>query len=90
MAKVIHRIALNGEDIALQRDFMGFRVVHPIRNQDGSINWYNLLTGGHWIRLVTVIFIIIIILGAINEYWGHYTMLKECLNTTKLVISCGG
>jgi len=75
----IHRIVVEGEEVALKKDFMGWRVVHPIRNTDGSINWFNFFTGGSWIKLIIIIFIIGVILGFIQEYVSHLNLLTKCL-----------
>ena len=34
------------EKIYLKKDMFGYRIVHPIKNPDGSINFANLLFGG--------------------------------------------
>ena len=34
------------EKVYLKKDFMGWRVVEPYKNPDGSYNWFNLLLGG--------------------------------------------
>ena len=30
------------EKVYLKKDFLGWRVVHPIKNEDGSYNWFNV------------------------------------------------
>jgi hypothetical protein len=51
------------------------RQVYPSINKDGSINWFNFLTGGSWFRLIILIILIGIIIGFIFEYNSN---LKEC------------
>ncbi len=34
------------EKIFLRRDFLGWRVVYPWKNEDGTLNWRNILTNG--------------------------------------------
>jgi len=75
----IYRIALNGAEVTLKKDFMGFRVVYPIRNVDGSINWKNLLLGGSWYRLAITIFLLFVIFGFFQEYVNHLNLLTKCL-----------
>jgi hypothetical protein len=36
------------ETFAIRRSFDGWRVVYPMKNQDGSMNWRNTLIGGNW------------------------------------------
>ena len=43
--------------------------IHPWLNNDGSINWFNFLTGGSWIRLgITIGIMALIIIGLFQ--WG--------------------
>lgn len=57
---------------------LGFRVVHPIKNIDGSLNWVNLLTGGGWGNLIKMILIIAIILFICWAYKHDVKTLTEC------------
>ena len=59
----------------------GWGVVYPIKNEDGSINWFNLLTGGSWIRLLMLVVFIAILLFAIAEYAGNAEALILCKQT---------
>jgi len=34
------------EKIYLRKDWLGWRVVAPVKNEDGSWNWFNLIFGG--------------------------------------------
>lgn len=67
-------VTVNGEKVYLKKDALGWRVVHPIKNSDGSINWMNLLFGGKS-NLLTIIFIIIIFAGL---YFGIKNMFDSC------------
>jgi hypothetical protein len=62
------------EEIYLTKDFFGYRIVHPIRNKDGSINWVNMLFGG-WRNLFILIIILIIVFGL---YFGIQELLAGC------------
>jgi len=45
--KIIEAANLPEKDkVYLKKDIFGWRVVHPIRNEDGTLNWSNLLFGG--------------------------------------------
>lgn len=45
----------------------GWRVVHPIKNEDGSINWPNLLFGG-WSNFWFIVFATLIISAMMYAY----------------------
>lgn len=49
--------------------------VYPYLNKNGTVNWFNFLTGGKWSNVFIVIGIVVIALGVVWEY--HYN-LKEC------------
>lgn len=51
------------EKIYLKRDFLGWRVVAPIKNEDGSWNWFNLITGGK--KNLFVLIILLLLVGLI-------------------------
>lgn len=51
------------------------RRTYPALNQDGSINWFNALTGGSWFNLLFLLFIVAIALGVV---WEYHTNLGEC------------
>ena len=67
------------EEIYLKKDIFGYRIVHPYRNADGSINWKNLISGGSWYKLLIVLTLTFIILLAILEYSANMNILVECL-----------
>jgi len=56
----IRRIIVDEDIINLKKDFLGYRIVHPIRNDDGTFNTFNFITGG-WRNLITLIIILTII-----------------------------
>lgn len=60
------------EKIYLKKDWFGWRVVHPIRNDDGSINWFNLILGSK----ANVAFLIIILLIGFVFYLGVTDLLS--------------
>ena len=57
------------ESIYLKKDYFGYRIVHPIKNDDGTINWLNFLVGGK--RNLVVLIIIMIVLGGILYSYAH-------------------
>jgi len=64
----MERLKINNEEVVLKKDFSGWRVVYPIKNPDGSINWKNLLIGGSWFNLIKVILVVGLILFIIYSY----------------------
>lgn len=49
------------EKVFLKKDFFGWRVVRPIKNIDGSINWSNFIFGGLKNFLIVLVIIGLII-----------------------------
>lgn len=56
------------------------RIVKPPLNLDGSINWFNFLTGGSWWRIIGVMVFLIIALGFIWEYHSNFQTCIEAIN----------
>lgn len=56
------------------------RQVYPIFNRDGSMNWFNFLTGGKWSKLIWIIILTVIILGFIFEYHSNMQLGIDCIN----------
>ena len=75
----IKSIEVEGEKINLKKDFLGWSVVYPNKNIDGTINWFNLLTGGSWIKLFLLIAFIIMMLGFFYEYSSNLKYCAEIL-----------
>jgi hypothetical protein len=49
-----------GEKVYLKKDWLGWRVVEPIKNPEtGKINWFNLLIGGRKGLVFTGVIIIL-------------------------------
>ena len=67
------------EKVYLKKDWFGWRVVHPIRNEDSSLNWFNFIFGSK----SNLAFLIIIILLAgvfylgINELIDNYKLIAD-------------
>jgi len=57
------------EDIYLKRDWAGYRIVHPTRNADGSINWLNLLVGGR--RNLVFLIVVLLCIGFLLYAYEH-------------------
>jgi len=57
-----------------------YRLVFPIKNRDGSINWFNLLTGGSWGRLIITLLICAALVASVFIYKHDVSSLVECCN----------
>ena len=74
--KVIESSELpEGEKVFLKKSFDGWRVVYPIKNEDRTINWFNLCTGGSWWNVLKTLFILSVILGV---SWSYAHDTKQC------------
>lgn len=82
----IKRIIVDNVEVCLKKTGDSFRIVYPIKNTDGSINWKNLIAGGNWRNLGMVAIIITIILGALNEYSTNIKILQETVNLCPTII----
>lgn len=71
MNKKIKEVNLNGKRIFLRKGlFKGeYKVVYP-NKIDGKINWKNLLIGGSYSNLITIILIVLMI-SAISYSYYH-------------------
>ena len=47
MKDIIEANDLPQEDkVYMKKDMFGWRIVQPMKNEDGTLNWFNILTGG--------------------------------------------
>lgn len=76
MEKKFRIVDIDGERVSLAKtdSIWGWRVVHPIKNEDGTTNWMNLLFGGKG-NLITLIFIMIVLGGIV---FGVSQMMESC------------
>ena len=60
------------EPVYLKKGMFGYRVVYPIRNPDGSLNWINVLFGGYenLIKLIIILFIFFCFIYGVQEMMG--------------------
>ena len=84
---MVNKVEVNGERIYLKKNWLlGWGIIHPLRNEDGTINWKNVIAGGSWFKLLILGFIIAVILGAIHEYSAAVQVANDCLNKTPMII----
>lgn len=58
-----------------------WRVIFPIKNPDGSINYFNLLTGGSWGKILEVVIVVAIMLILILLYRHDTQFLVDKINS---------
>jgi hypothetical protein len=75
-------ITKKGDKIEIKKSFDTWKVVYPVKNKDGTWNWFNLLTGGSWIKLLIMIVIVFIVIGCVYEYSIAVEKANDCI--TKL------
>jgi len=61
------------EKVYLKKDFLGWRVIEPWKNENGSTNWFVILTGGKR-NLLILIFILLIVAGF---YFGVHQLIES-------------
>ena len=95
MNKIIEAAELPLEEkVYLKKDWFGWRVVHPVKNEDGSWNWFNLIFGSksNLAYLMLLLLFVITIYFGMHQIISQYQMIadnpcnycwKETLNLTK-------
>jgi len=66
--------------VFLRKDKLGYRLVYPYKNEDGSWNKFNLWTGGSWGNFIQVILIILLICFICWAYINDTKALADCCN----------
>lgn len=62
----------------MKKGFDGWRIVHPLKNEDGSLNWNNIILGGSVWSFVKILLVFLLLIGTIIVY--HYDT-KKCTET---------
>jgi len=57
------------ENLYFKKDFLGYRIVHPHKNEDGSWNYWNLLIGGK--RNLMFMIIVLLVIGSLLYAYSH-------------------
>lgn len=68
-------------EVYLKKQGNNYRVVHPIKNDDGSWNWFNIFTGGSWFNVIVVGVVVGIISAVLLEYSSNVKFLQDQLAT---------
>jgi len=85
--KNIKEVSIDNEVVYLKKDFLGWHTTNPIKNNDGTINWKNLISGGSWIKLCLVIAFVIIMIMAIVEYTESLRYCSELIANQSIKIN---
>lgn len=85
--KIFHTYLENEKVYLKKGTWLGWHIVHPIKNEDGSRNWKNLICGGSWLRLALIIGFVIISLGAIFEAKSLVDLASECVKNKDTIIN---
>lgn len=77
---MIERIEVKGEVVYLKRNSWlgGYRVVNPIKNDDGSINYFRLFIGS-WANLFKTVIILAAIFILLYSYMHDTAACRELL-----------
>jgi hypothetical protein len=79
----IKEINIDNDKIYLRKSKLGsWKIVHPIKNPDNSINWKNLIAGGNWKNLIMISILVAIILFCLYDWSNAIKTANECLNKT--------
>jgi len=66
----IKSVEIEGEKIYLKKSgIMGWGVIYPWQKEDGSINWYNLITGGtpNLIKTIFIVAMLLLLILGVKE-----------------------
>lgn len=68
-----------GEKVYLKKDFIGWRVVDPWKDEQGRINWFNLLLGGkrNLYMLIGILALVGLLYLGIDELISNYKIIAE-------------
>jgi hypothetical protein len=73
----IKTTTIDNETVHLKKDWLGWRVVHPLKNEDGSWNWFNVCFGS---KSNLVFLVILLVLGC-----AFYFGVQELISNYKMV-----
>jgi len=74
----IVEVEVKDTKVELKKGYFGYRVVHPIINDNGKLNWINFIFGG-WENLIILLIVLLFIFYAINSYRQDIQTCKEII-----------
>jgi len=80
MENKIKKTEIDGEAIYMKKGGLGWKVVYPIKNEDGTLNKKHLIAGGSWWNLVVILFLVFIAVGFIWEYHQNTKLCTQIIN----------
>ena len=72
---MVEKILLGSDTIHLKKDIGGWRIIYPLKNDDGTLNMKNLLIGGNYINFAKTIFVLLCLLLLT---WSYAHDMKQC------------
>ena len=76
--KNIKKIEVEGEQLSLKKTRWGYKVVHPVKDEEGKTIWINLLVGG-WENFVILIFCLLVVFSFIYGMMELTTTCKDVI-----------
>ena len=76
---MIKKIIIDGDEVFMRKGFDGWRVVYPIKNEDGSLNLKNLILGGNIFQFIKIMIIPVALLIAVYFY-------RQDINSCQLAV----
>lgn len=84
----IKKIEVEGKVLYLKKFGNSYRIIHPLKNEDGSTNWFNVWTGGSWFNVAFILAFTIIFLGLLHEYSSNIGKLLDCFTDPIKLENC--
>jgi hypothetical protein len=84
----VHKIKIDSKPVFISQRGDSFKVIKPWKNEDGSFNWFNMLTGGSWANLIIITIIVMISVGLIFEYTNNIGNLLDCFRIPGMLDKC--
>ena len=72
----MERINIKDDKVYMKKDFLGWRQVYPLKNDDGSWNYPNLLFGGYR----NLIFLVLVLSCVFLVIFAYKTDTQECFD----------
>lgn len=74
----IKEINIEGERVFVKKSkIFGWGFVKPYK-VDGKLNWKNILVGGSWVKFGLLMFMLLVMAGAVQEFSVAVEMANEC------------
>lgn len=82
----IKELKIEGERVFVKKSkVFGWGFVNPSKI-DGKTNWKNLLIGGSWVKFGALMFILLVLWGASQEYLTAISIAEECIYPLSTIV----